>query len=190
MVKDLSFDFRQNILLEDERALLRPMETDDAETLWPFAVAEPDLWQYSLQQPNTPEAMRKYVQLACDARLAGKVYAFVAFDKASGKPAGSTRFYDIDLHHKCCTIGFTWYGAGFRGSGLNTHCKQLLLDYAFKTVGFERVEFRSDARNARSIRAMEKIGAVREGTLRSNCTSPEGRRDSAVLSILKGEWEH
>ena len=76
----------------------------------------------------------------------------------------------------------------FRGSGLNAHCKRLLLDYAFGPMDVARVEFRADARNARSLRAMEKIGAVREGTLRSNCTAPEGRRDSAVLSTLREEY--
>jgi len=85
-------------------------------------------------------------------------------------------------------MGYTWYGKDFQGTGLNSHCKLLLLAYAFETLELERVEFRADANNARSIRAMKSLGCKEEGILRSNCASPTGRRDSIVLSILKNEW--
>lgn len=91
--------------------------------------------------------------------------------------------------NKCLQLGFTWYGKAFQGTGLNKHCKYLLLNYAFETMDIERVEFRADNRNARSIAAMKSIGCKVEGILRSNGWTNTGeRRDSIVLSILKEEW--
>ena len=132
--------------------------------------------------------MRKYLNFALDKKAAKDSYPFTVIDKNSGKCAGTTRFYDIQNHHKSLQLGFTWYGKEFQGTGLNTNCKYLMLEYAFDTLHAERVEFRADNNNARSIKAMQKIGAVKEGVLRSNCSAPEGRRDSIILSILKDEW--
>jgi RimJ/RimL family protein N-acetyltransferase len=87
-------------------------------------------------------------------------------------------------------LGYTWYGKDFQGTGLNKHCKYLLLQFAFETLGMERVEFRADKNNSRSIAAMKSIGCVVEGVLRSQMPkyNTTERRDSIVLSILKGEW--
>ena len=87
------------------------------------------------------------------------------------------------------SIGYTWYGEEFQRTGLNRNSKQLLLCYAFETLEAERVEFRADLRNKKSIQAMKSIGCVEEGVLRSNCSTTSGRRDSIVLSILKSEWK-
>ncbi len=85
----------------------------------------------------------------------------------------------------------TVFGSKFQGTGLNKHCKFLLLAFAFEKMGMERVEFRADNDNERSIAAMKSIGCKAEGILRSNGLRPDGtRRDSIVLSILKGEWEN
>ena len=113
----------------------------------------------------------------------------MVFDKKNQKIAGCTRFYGIDFHHKTLSIGYTWYGKEFQRSGLNRHCKLLLLTHAFEALSMERVEFRADAKNAKSIAAMKGIGCTLEGTLRNNCTAEYGRRDSVVLSIIKSEWE-
>jgi RimJ/RimL family protein N-acetyltransferase len=86
-------------------------------------------------------------------------------------------------------LGFTWYGKEFQGTDLNKNCKFLLLEFAFETVNMQRVEFRADNENKRSIAAMKSIGCVEEGILRSNSPKTDGgRRDSIVLSILKDEW--
>jgi RimJ/RimL family protein N-acetyltransferase len=88
-------------------------------------------------------------------------------------------------------LGYTWYGKKFRGTGLNKHCKFLLLQFAFEKMGIERFELRADARNERSIAAMKAIGCKVDGILRSNMPTREAsgvRRDSIVLSILKEEW--
>ena len=110
------------------------------------------------------------------------------YDKKYGSFAGSTRFYDVQVNNLTTQLGYTWYGSNFQGTGLNKNCKLLLLTFAFETIGFERVEFRADNNNARSIAAMKSIGCTVEGVLRSNCSAPDGRRDSIVLSILKDEW--
>ncbi len=100
------------------------------------------------------------------------------------------RFYDINVPFKTLQLGYTWYGKKFQGTGLNKHCKYLLLSFAFETLGMERVEFRADNNNERSIAAMKSIGCKVEGVLRSNMPTREDgiRRDSIVLSILKDEW--
>ena len=184
------FDFRQDIILEDEAVLLRPLQVDDYENLVGFSIHEPEIWQYSLIQADSPDKLKHYIQLVLEAREAGKEYAFIVYDKRQGKYAGSTRYYDMQLSSQVLQLGYTWYGKEFRGSGLNKHCKFLLLSYAFETLGMERVEFRADNNNAKSIAAMKSIGCTVEGVLRSNSIKADGtRRDSIVLSILKREWE-
>src|SRR6185369_16796078 len=113
----------------------------------------------------------------------------IVFDKRSGQYAGSTRFYDINWAFKTLQLGYTWYGERFRGTGLNKHCKYLLLQLAFETLNALRVEYRCEASNAHSIAAIKSIRCVPEGILRNNMPLQEGgRRDSIVLSILNEEW--
>ena len=91
-------------------------------------------------------------------------------------------------NHETVLLGYTWYGNEFHGTGLNKNCKFLLLQFAFEHMKVQRVEFRADNNNKRSIAAMKSIGCTEEGVLRSNCVSANGRRDSIVLSILRYEW--
>ena len=96
----------------------------------------------------------------------------------------------IQLPFKTLQLGYTWYGKDFRGTGLNKHCKFLLLQFAFEILGMERVEFRADNNNERSIAAMKSIGCKVEGVLRNHMPTfgSEARRDSIILSILRNEW--
>ena len=110
------------------------------------------------------------------------------FDKRTNNYAGTTRFYDYQEHHNTVQLGYTWYGKDFQGTGLNKNCKLLMLQFAFETLGVDRVEFRADADNERSVAAMKSIGCTVEGILRSNCKAVTGRRNSIILSILKDEW--
>jgi RimJ/RimL family protein N-acetyltransferase len=178
-----------DIILEDDCALLRPLTAKDLALLLPFSLNEPELWTFSLQQGGGEENLRKYIQSALADRAKGLSLPFIVYDKGTKSYAGSTRFYDIQALHKTVQIGYTWYGKDFQGTGLNKHCKHLMLSYAFDELGLARVEFRADANNARSIAAMTSLGCKVEGILRSNCSSPSGRRDSIVLSILKSEWD-
>jgi RimJ/RimL family protein N-acetyltransferase len=187
----IPFDFSQHIILEDERVKLRRLELSDFEHLVDFALTEPEIWKYSLIQAAGDEGLKNYLNLALEARDAKKEYPFIVFDKQLNKYAGSTRFYDIQLSNNSLQLGYTWYGKEFQGTGLNKHCKFLLLEFAFEAMGIERVEFRADNDNEKSIAAMKSIGCKVEGVLRSNGLKPDGsRRDSIVLSILKDEWEN
>jgi RimJ/RimL family protein N-acetyltransferase len=185
----LNFNPETEYVLEDERALLRPLKETDLEFLLPFALNEPDTWKYSAISARGQEGMRQYIKAAMDGRASGTQYPFIVYDKKNREYAGSTRFYDIKPAWQTVDLGYTWYGEKFRGSGLNKHCKFLLLGFAFEDLGAVRVELNADSRNERSIAAMKSIGCVTEGILRKKMPLCDGgRRDSIVLSILKEEW--
>jgi RimJ/RimL family protein N-acetyltransferase len=178
-------------ILEDERVRLTPLKETDIEFLLPFALNEPDTWKYSQTSAKSEQGMRKFISTALANRAAGKEYAFIVFDKKTNEYAGSTRFYDIQPENEMLQLGYTWYGEKFRGTGLNKHCKFLLLQFAFEDLGMQRVEFRADARNERSIAAMKSLGCKVDGIIRSHIWLEDGsRRSSIVLSILKDEWEN
>ena len=170
---------------------LRPLALSDFENLLHFSINEPELWTYSLIQANSEINLKKYIELAINGRENSKEYAFIVFDKRTEKFAGSTRFYDIQIENLTLQLGYTWYGKEFQGTGLNKNCKYLLLEFAFEILKMDRVEFRADNENKRSISAMKSIGCKEEGILRSNGFKADGtRRDSIVLSILKDEWDN
>jgi RimJ/RimL family protein N-acetyltransferase len=179
-----------HLVLENKRVQLRKLVKEDFKYLLPFAMQEPGLWQFSLQNAAGEAGMDEYIRVAVADGDRGYAFPFIVFDKKLQAYAGSTRFYDINADHKSLQLGYTWYGKDFQGTGLNKNCKLLLLSYVFDTLGFERVEFRADAGNKRSIAAMKSIGCTEEGILRSHLAKPNGgRRDSIVLSILRNEWE-
>jgi RimJ/RimL family protein N-acetyltransferase len=183
------FDCKNEYVLENERVLLRPLMKNDFQNLLSFSLDEPELWKFSLVTAAGREGLKEYMQIAFDARVEATEYPFIVYDKSIGEYAGSTRFYDINLPYQTVQLGYTWYGKKFHGSGLNKNCKYLLLSFAFETAGMERVEFRADNNNERSIAAMKSIGCKVDGILRANMPKREGgRRDSIVLSILKNEW--
>jgi RimJ/RimL family protein N-acetyltransferase len=183
-------DLSRNTILEDETVLLRPLQESDLENLLEISLNEPETWEYSLIRADGKENLENYIQIALKARASKTEFPFIIFDKKSGKYAGSTRFYDINLGFKTLQLGYTWYGENFRGTGLNKHCKFLLLQFAFETLGMERVEFRADNNNQRSIAAMKSIGCKVDGILRNHMPTfgSEVRRDSIILSILRNEW--
>lgn len=177
-------------VLENSRVLLRPVTEEDYDHLLPFSLQEPEIWKYGLVTAAGEENLRNYLAAAVRNRAERKEYAFIVFDKQAGQYAGSTRFYDIQQAWLTTQLGYTWYGKAFQRTGLNRHCKFLLLSYVFETWGLERCEFRADANNAPSVAAMKVIGCVEEGILRNHMpTALGGRRDSIILSILKSEWE-
>ena len=185
----LVFDTSTDFILENERVLLRPLVQDDAVYLSAYVKEEPALWKYALTPITTEQEFEQYMATAVEARQLKSAYPFIVFDKLQNKYVGSTRFYDIQLNNSTTQFGYTWYSESTWGTGLNEHCKFLLLQFAFETIGFERVEFRADNRNKRSIAAMQKIGCTVEGILRNHLPTSDGtRRDSIVLSMLKNEW--
>lgn len=161
----MEFDFKTNYILENKAVLLRPLELTDVPSLLEYALNEADIWKYSLVQPIGEDGLRKYIESTLKARELQLEYPFIVFDKKAGKYAGSTRFYDIQLPFRTLQLGYTWYGKAFQGTGLNKHCKYLLLEFAFEKMNMLRVEFRADNNNARSIAAMKSIGCTAEGVL-------------------------
>ena len=178
-----------SIILENDRALIRTLTAADYDFLLPFSLNEPELWYYSLRSGEGGENLALYLKSALEDKEKGNDYPFIIYDKLKDAYAGTTRFYDIQASYKTLQLGYTWYGADFQGTGLNKNCKYLLLQYAFEELGMERVEFRADSENSRSVAAMKSIGCTVEGILRNHMPNAQGgRRNSIILSILKEEW--
>jgi RimJ/RimL family protein N-acetyltransferase len=183
------FDFKKDHILENDTVQLRPLVASDLNNLLKFALTEPEIWKYALFSAEGEDGMKKYIETAIKNKNDEREYPYVVFDKRTNSYAGSTRFCDILLFNSTLQIGYTWYGKEFQGTGLNKNCKYLLLEFAFETLKVERVEFRADNLNARSIAAMKSIGCTVEGVLRNHFIKPDGtRRDSIILSIVKDEW--
>jgi len=180
--------FSSEITLENERVRLKPLLDLDIDILLSFVKSEPNLWQYSTIPPNTPERMKSYLSKAISDRSRGDSHPFLVYDKLKDSYAGCTRFYDYQDNHDTCQHGYTWIGKQYQGTGLNKNCKYLMLEFAFERIKLQRVEFRADANNARSIAAMKSIGRTIGGILRQNHKKLDGRRDSIILSILADEW--
>lgn len=182
-------DFKSDYILENDTTLLRPLKESDFETLLEYSINEPEIWSFNALGANGEENLKKYISSAIQNKEKRTEYPFVVFDKLSNKIVGSTRFYQINLTYKTLEIGYTWYGKQFQGTGLNKNCKYLLLEFAFENLGMERVGFRANNLNKRSINAMKSIGCKEEGILRNFAIDASGKRiDAIVLSILREEW--
>lgn len=183
-------NFEQVPLLEDARVLLRPYQTTDTASLRTIAMDE-EIWRYMIARISNESELETWMQTAISGYQLGTRYTFMVVDKATGKLAGSTSYGNISVPDKRLEIGWTWLSKDYRGTGLNRHCKFLLLRYAFEVLRMERVELKGDALNIRSRKAMLKIGATQEGILRSHTLMHDGRRrDTVYYSILRNEWEH
>jgi RimJ/RimL family protein N-acetyltransferase len=185
----MNFDFKEEYILENDVVRLQPLQATDYEKLIGFSINEPELWNFNANGPDTPDNLKKYIDKTLLQKEKQFEYPFIVFDKVKHKIAGSTRFYNINLEAKHLEIGFTWYGKEFQGTALNKNCKFLLLEFAFEKMQMERVGFRANNLNLRSINAMKSIGCVEEGILRNFSTDSKGQRiDAIVLSIIKNEW--
>ena len=185
----MNFNFKEDYILENDVVRLQPLQATDYEELVKFSINEPELWSFNANGPDNPENLKKYIDKALSQKNKQLEYPFVVFDKTKNKIAGSTRFYNINLDAKHLEIGFTWYGKEFQGTSLNKNCKFLLLEFAFEKTQLERVGFRANNLNTRSINAMKSIGCIQEGIMRNFSTDAKGERiDAIVLSIIKNEW--
>jgi RimJ/RimL family protein N-acetyltransferase len=154
------------------------------------AAQDESIWRYMLYSTIRNEAqMHAWVEDMLERQEAGADLPFAVIHLASGRVAGATRYLDIRPPHRSLEIGGTWYGTEFQRTAVNTECKYLLLRHAFETLACIRVQFKADARNERSLRAMERIGAAREGILRNHMILADGTfRDSVYYSIIDTEW--
>ncbi|MCB0381785.1 MAG: GNAT family N-acetyltransferase [Psychroserpens sp.] len=174
--------------LENERVLLSPLTLDNYHHLINIS-QEKDLIYYSPSDISNPETLRRYVEVALEGIQNQTVIPFIIYDKATQNYAGSTRFGLINWTNKVLHIGWTWIGFEFQGTGLNSHMKFLMLQYAFETINFEKVEFRIDERNLKSRKAVEKLGATLEGILQKDTLMKDGyRRNTCCYGILKEKW--
>jgi RimJ/RimL family protein N-acetyltransferase len=181
--------FENDIILENNRAFLRPLKIGDIEKLLPIATSDKDLIKYTPSQIYTQTLLAEYIENAIKDRIKKTRYPFVIFDKTQNAYAGSTSFLNISNYDKRLEIGGTWIGKQFQKTGLNRNCKFLLLSYLFDELQFERVELKTDERNLNSRKAIEKIGGKFEGVFRSHMLMGDGfRRNTVYYSILKEEW--
>ncbi len=150
---------------------------------------DPELWRLVPYRVTTPEEMRGYIRQALAAETAGTALPFAQIESATGRVAGSTRYMNIDTANRRLEIGATWIAAPWQRTAINTEAKYLLLRHAFETLGCIRVELKTDALNERSRKAILRIGAKEEGTLRQHMITWSGRlRDTVYFSILDAEW--
>lgn len=178
-----------DIILEGARVRLEPAGPEHLEGLY-RASHLPEIWTYSPSYIGTFEDMQATMNGWMRQKELGTRYPFVIIDKDAGEIVGSTSYLDISPGHRKLEIGGTWLHPKVWRTRVNTECKYLLLRHAFEELKVMRVYFRTDVRNERSNRAIKRIGAQFEGTLRKDMILHDGRlRDTNVYSILDDEWE-
>jgi N-acetyltransferase len=151
------------------------------------------IWEFTktlLVNESFDKQFENYINTAFDERNTGMQISFVIRSTRTNEIIGMTRFYKMEPAQKRVNIGYTWYVPSCWGSVENKECKLLLLQYAFETLGFQRVEFEVAHQNERSQKAVEKIGGVREARLRKHGLHADGTiRDTIVFSIIDDEWK-
>jgi RimJ/RimL family protein N-acetyltransferase len=149
-----------------------------------------EIWRYMRYgKVETVEQLTAWVRELLDLQARGTDLPFTVIHLASGAAIGCTRYLNIDPLNRSLEIGGTWYGLDYQGTLVNSECKYLLLKHAFEQLGCVRVWFKTDRRNLHSQRALEKLGAVKEGVLRNHMILPDGYiRDSVMYSLLPEEW--
>ena len=171
-------------------ARLEPLEMAHAEALYPVS-QYPRIWEYMSSDPSASlESMRAWIAEMLAPREAGTQLSFAIFDRATDMYVGSTSYLDIMPEHRNLEIGWTWLTPAVQRTPINTECKYLLLRHAFETLGAIRVQLKTDRRNETSQRAIERLGAVREGILRKQriIVRDGYQRDSVMYSITDDEW--
>lgn len=154
-----------------------------------LAAADGELWNLRITSVPRPDETRIYIETALDNRKQGHRFAFAVIDETNGKVLGSTGYHDILPDVKRVEIGYTWYAKSVQRTHVNTTCKLLLLSHAFDTLGCNVVGWRTDNFNFASQRAIERLGARKDGVIRGHYLRRDGTvRDTVMYSLLKGEW--
>jgi RimJ/RimL family protein N-acetyltransferase len=147
------------------------------------------LWRWTPNLLRTRDDMKAYIEEALAAQAAGTALPFATIECSSGAVIGSTRFGNIDRANRRVEIGWTWLGLKWQRTAANTEAKFLMLRHAFETWKCRRVEFKTDSQNETSRRALLRIGAIEEGTLRNHMITYSGRlRHTVYFSIIDSEW--
>ena len=178
----------QPVTLESRGVRLEPMTPDHHDALV-AAASDGNLWELWFTAVPEPKETRTYIETALAGQRAGHMMPWVVRDVASGKVIGSTRYHDIVAALDRVEIGYTWYSKSQQRTHVNTTCKLMLMEHAFETLGCKVVGLRTDNFNFRSQRAIEALGAKKDGVLRHHQARKDGTvRDSVMYSMLATEW--
>ncbi|HEY3745106.1 MAG TPA: GNAT family N-acetyltransferase [Gemmatimonadaceae bacterium] len=176
------------VTLEGHGVRLEPLTQAHLDGL-AAATTDGRLWELWYTVVPHPDDIAKYIADALAGQEAGKMLPWAVRDLASGTVVGSTRYHDIVPEIDRVEIGYTWYGASWQRSRVNTACKVLLLSHAFETLGCQVVGLRTDNFNFASQKAIERLGAKKDGVIRHHLPRRDGTaRDSVMYSILLSEW--
>lgn len=176
------------ITLEGHGIRLEPL-TLEHEADISAAAADGELWNLWFTSVPNPEETKKYIETALAGYQAGHMLPWAVRELATGKIIGSTRYHDVIANIDRVEIGYTWYAKSWQKSHVNTVCKLLLLAHAFDTLGCKVVGLRTDNFNFNSQKAIEGLGAKKDGILRHHAMRRDGSvRDSVMYSILVTEW--
>ncbi len=177
------------VILQGKHARLEPLSESHVKGLTEIGAGQ-DFWDLMVYGKIVAEDdMRNWVLDMLSRASHGTDLPFAVVHLASGRVAGATRYLNIMPKDRGLEIGGTWYGVDFQRTAVNTECKYLLLRHAFETLKCIRVQIKTDSRNIRSQKAIERIGAKKEGVLRNHMIMLDGRyRDSVFYSIIDAEW--
>ena len=176
------------VTLEGFGVRLEPLTLEHVDGL-AAAVADGELWRLWFTWVPKPADVRAYVEQALEGQKAGHMLPWAVREQKSGAIVGTSRYHDIIADVDRVEIGYTWYAKSWQRSHVNSACKRVLLSHAFETVGCKVVGFRTDNFNFASQRAIEALGAKKDGVIRHNRARPDGSvRDSVLYSILLTEW--
>jgi RimJ/RimL family protein N-acetyltransferase len=177
-----------NGILEGQSIHLVPME-DSHKTDLSTVLIPPEIWEFTWRTITTPEEIDLVLANALENKSKGSQIPFTIVDRASGRIIGTTRIGDIDLINRNVEIGWTWLSPDFWRTSVNTECKYLLLQYCFEELNVIRVQFSVSGQNIRSQRAVERIGAKKEGVFRNHRIKSDGSiHDNVFYSIIDTEW--
>jgi len=178
----------EEIILENEIVKLRPVQIDDVEAIT-AAANDAQIWEHMSVTLLSKEAVQNYIENAIKEREKGISYMFAVIDKKTDAIVGCTSFLDISFPHKRLEIGSTWYNPSVWRSAINTNCKFLLFRYCFEELQLNRVQIKTGHENYRSQKAIERIGAVKEGVLRNHMIRKEGIiRHTVMYSVILEDW--
>lgn len=177
------------IILENEKVLLIPFESERNIELKEI-IFDDEIWKYMGMYVRNNQDFENYIQSTLKQKAEGICYPFLIIDKATNRVAGSTRYGYLNSSSQKCEIGWTWYGKEFQGTGLNKACKYELLNFGFEKIQFRRIQFSADLENLRSQKAIENLGALKEGLFRNNYIDSEGNsKDDVYYSIIFEQWQ-
>nr|WP_296017536.1 GNAT family protein [uncultured Acidovorax sp.] len=180
--------FVEPVTLRDRGVRLEPLALSHEEGLR-SAAADGELWKLRITSVPEPQDTRAYIEAALKMREDGNRFAFAVVDDATGKVLGSTSYHDIVPAVKRVEIGWSWYRKSVQRTHVNTTAKLLMMGHAFDTLGCHVVGWRTDNYNFASQRAIERLGAKKDGVLRGHALRRDGTiRDTVMYSMRSGEW--